>query len=427
MSRVNTISPGVSGYDFDDGAILFVEHTRELLRLNPTGAVIWHGLRAGLPFQEIVSSLVHVTGTPAVAIEQDVAALINDLEGVGVLQANRLIRRSNSSITGERYPTQKEPARPYQGSHVRDHKSAEHSYQLVDFRFRLRTPPGSIASEAARLFSHVHLSDKSGSSVVVELMEDGNEWLLLYDDVLVDRCSSSGAVIPMLHANVLLTAYRTSGCMAALHAAAVIRNDTCVLMPGASGSGKTTLTAAAVAYGFQYCSDDLTLLTHEPVRIRPVSTCLGLKSGSWNVLAGLFPQIHELPIHVRIDGKKIRYLPPGAGIAQTPASYAVTRLVFPVWTPGSAPACRKIGTAEALERLTASGYDLPNRINSEVVAGLIRYISQMQCFELRYDSTQDAVRTLSILCDQTTVAGPVSISTFDLFRNEPKRDIRDKS
>src|SRR5262249_4503127 len=237
---------------------------------------------------------------------------------------------------------------------------------------------------------------------VVELVEDGNESLLLYDGVLVDRCSSSGAVIPMLHANVLLTAYRTSGCMAALHAAAVIQNDTCVLMPGASGSGKTTLTAAALAYGFQYCSDDLILLTHEPVSIRPVPTCLGVKSGSWNVLAGLFPQIQDLPTHVRIDGKKIRYLPPGAGIAQTPASYAVTRLVFPVWTPGSAPACRKIGTAEALERLTASGYDLPNRINSEVVASLIRYISKMQCFELRYDSTQEAVRTLSILCDQTT-------------------------
>jgi len=397
MSRVNTISSGVSSYDFDDGAILFVEHTSELLRLNPTGAVIWHGLRAGLPFQEIVSSLVQVTGTPAVAIERDVAALIKDLEGVGALEANRLIRMNNSSITGKRNLTPKEPARRYACSHVRDHQSAERSYQLVDFRFRLRTPAGSIASEAARLFSHVHLSDSSGSGVIVELVEDGNGWLLLYDDEVVDRCSSSGAVIPMLHANVLLTAYRTSGCMAALHAAAVIRNDTCVLMPGASGSGKTTLTAAAVAYGFQYCSDDLTLLTHEPVRIRPVPTCLGLKSGSWNVVAGLFPQIHELPTHVRADGKKIRYLPPGAGIAQTGDSCAVTRLVFPIWTLGSTPTARKIGTAEALARLTASGYDLPNRINNEVVASLIRYISQMQCFELRYDFTEDAVRTLSNL------------------------------
>jgi len=397
MSRVNTVSSGVSSYEFDDGAILFVEHTRELLRLNPTGAVIWQGLRAGLSFQEIVSSLVHVTGTPAVDIERDVAALIEDLEGVGVLQANRLIRRNNSSITGEPKLTPKEPARPYGCSAVRDDKSAERCYQLVDFRFRLRTPAGSIASEAARLFSHVHLSDSSGSGVVVELVEDGNEWLLLYDDRVVDRCSSSGAVIPMLHANVLLTAYRTSGCMAALHAAAVIRNDTCILMPGASGSGKTTLTAAALAYGFQYCSDDLILLTHEPIRVRPVPTCLGLKTGSWNVLAGLFPQIHKLPTHVRADGKKIRYLPPGNGISQTPDSYAVTHLVFPVWSTGSAARVRKIGTAEALAGLTASGYDLPNRINNEVVGSLIRYISQLQCFELLYDSTEDALHTLSDL------------------------------
>jgi hypothetical protein len=168
-------------------------------------------------------------------------------------------------------------------------------------------------------------------------------------------------------------------------------------MPGASGSGKTTLTAAALAYGFQYCSDDLILLTHEPVRIRPVSTCLGLKSGSWNVLSGLIPGIHDLRTHIRPDGKKIRYLMPGDGIAHNRYSYTKTCIVFPVWTPGSVTKAQKIGTAEALARLTASGYDLPNRINNEVVASLIRYISGMQCFELRYDSLEDAVRTLSDL------------------------------
>src|SRR5262249_39173077 len=148
-----------------------------------------------------VSSLVHVTGTPAAAIERDVAALIKDLEGIGVLQTNGLVRRNNPSITGEPNVTPKKPVRRYVRSRVRDHRSADSSYRLVDFRFRLRTPAGSIASEAARLFSHVRLSDSSASDVVVELVEDGNEWLLLYDDEVVDRCSSCGAVVPMLHAN----------------------------------------------------------------------------------------------------------------------------------------------------------------------------------------------------------------------------------
>jgi len=398
MSRANTISSGVTSYDLDDGAVLFIEDTRDLLRLNPTGAAIWQGLRAGLSFQEIVSSLVDGTGAPADVIEQDIASLIKELEGIGVLRPNGFVRRRSSPATSEdSNVAPKGPARQYRGSNVRDLRSEDRSYQLVDFRFRLRTPAGSIECEAARLFSHLHLSDTNSSGVVVEVVEDGNEWLLLYDNEVVDRCSSASAVIPMLHANILLTAYRTCSCMAALHAAPVIRNDTCVLMPGASGSGKTTLTAAALAYGFQYCSDDLILLTHEPVRIRPVSTCLGLKSGSWNVLSGLIPGIHDLRTHVRPDGKKIRYLMPGDGIAQNRYSYTKTCIVFPVWTPGSVTKAQKIGTAEALARLTASGYDLPNRINNEVVASLIRYISEMQCFELGYDSLEDAVRTISDL------------------------------
>ena len=64
-----------------------------------------------------------------------------------------------------------------------------------------------------------------------------------------------------------------------------------MLLPAISGSGKSTLTAALLAAGFGYCTDDLALLTGEPVRIRPVPTCLGLKRGSWNILAERLPQI----------------------------------------------------------------------------------------------------------------------------------------
>src|SRR5262249_16049252 len=163
-------------------------------------------------------------GARAEVMEGDIASLIKELEGIGVLRPKGFVRHRSSPATSEDYNVAaKGPARQYRGSIIRDHRS-EDSYQLVDFRFRLRTPAGSIECEAARLFSHLHLSETNSSGVVVEVVEDGNEWLLLYDDEVVDRCSSAGAVIPMVHANVLLTAYRTSSCMAALHAAAVIRN-----------------------------------------------------------------------------------------------------------------------------------------------------------------------------------------------------------
>ena len=184
--------------------------------------------------------------------------------------------------------------------------------------------------------------------------------------------------------------------MAALHAAAVTRGGDCIMMPATSGSGKTTLTAALLSHGFGYCTDDLALLTHEPVRIRPVPTCLGLKPGSWSVVDDVFPEIRQLPIYLRADGKQVRYLPPPS-MDGARDSYRARAIVFPAWSPGQTAEIRSISSVEGLSKLTASGYDLPNRINRDIVECLIRWISRLPCFELRYDAPGDAVHMFSAL------------------------------
>jgi len=276
--------------------------------------------------------------------------------------------------------------------------AADHQYRLGDFSFQLKTAVTLIAVEANRLFSHLPSPGDGACVTVVEIVEDQEEWLLLYDGQPVDRCSSPSSIVPMLHGNVLLTAYRSSDCIAALHAAAVTQGDKCVIMPGPSSSGKSTLTAALVAAGFGYCADDLILLTDAPVRVRPVATSLGVKFGSLKILHRMFPELDQLPTHVRRDGKQIKYLsPPLHGIAKIQDSYTATSLVFPVWFSSSTTKVRKIGTGEALARLTVSGYDVPNGINSEIVAQLIAWASELPCFELRYDALEDAVRAVSDL------------------------------
>jgi len=269
----------------------------------------------------------------------------------------------------------------------------ERRYRLVDFPFQLRMP-STIEHDAERLFAHLSLRDRCPPGVLLEVINDGNQWLLVHEGRVVDRCSTAAAVIPMLHSSVLLMAYSSSNCMAGLHAAAVTRGDHCIIMPATSGSGKSTLTAVLLSQGFGYCADDLALLTHEPIRIRPVPTCLGLKAGSWSVLDDVFPQIRQLPIHVRADGKHVRYLPPPS--ADGERDYKACAIVFPTWSPGQRPVqIRRIKTAEGLSRLTASGYDLRNRINREIVESLIRWISGLPCFELRYDISADAAAIIS--------------------------------
>jgi hypothetical protein len=369
------IRAGVTGYELDDETVLFLEHTGELLRLNPTAALVWRGLKAGLSSHEIIDSLVQVAGSPATEVAQDVAALMTGFQEAGVLGAPP-------------------PSRLRSPSHRHAH-SRERCYRLVDFQFRLKTPP-AIEREAYQLLAHLSLPDSSSPEVLLEVLEDGNQWLLLREGRVVDQCPTPAGIVPMLHSNILLMAYWSSGCMAALHAAAVTRGGDCILMPAASGSGKTTFTAALLSQGFGYCTDDLALLTHEPVRIRPVPTCLGLKPGSWGVVDDVFPEIRQLRTYLRSDGKQVRYLPPPR-VDGARDSYRARAIVFPAWSPGHTAEIRSISSVEGLSRLTASGYDLPNRINRDIVECLIRWISGLPCFELRYDAPGDAVPMMSAL------------------------------
>ncbi len=394
MSRNNAlICAGVTGYELDDETVLFLEQTGELLRLNTTGALVWHGLECGLSSHEIVDTLVQASGAPATEVERDVACLMMSLREAGVLGRSPVLERSRgapSPQTGTAALSR--PRNPLR----RNVERREHCYRLVDFEFRLRTCTAAIEWEAHELLAHLSLPDSSSQNLL-EVIEDGNQWFLLRDGEVVDRCSTSAGVIPMLHANILIMAYWSSDCMAALHAAAVTRGDSCILMPATSGSGKSTLTAALLSRGFGYCTDDLALLSHEPVRIRPVPACLGLKPGSWNVVDNLFPEIHQLRTYLRADGKQVRYLPPPKVMGGTHDSYTARAIVFPAWSPGSPVEIRSISSAEGLARLTASGYDLPERINRNIVGCLIRWISDLPCFELRYDGLEEGARSVSAL------------------------------
>jgi len=378
----------VTGYELDGDAVLFLEQTGELLRLNPTAALIWRGLAAGLSSCEIVESLVQVLDAPAMEVEQDVARLMTSLHEAGVLGGSR---RKNLPARATRMGSIRRPRRV---SH-RQGSLQEHCYRLVDFHFRLRMP-SVFEADVNQLLAHLCLPDNRSPEVLLELADDGTGWSLLSEGQPVDRCSTAAGVVPMLHARILLMAYERSACLAALHAAAVTRGDACILMPATSGSGKSTLTAALVSQGFGYCSDDLALLTHEPVRIRPVPTCLGLKTGSWGVLSDVFPEICRLPTHLRADGKQVRYLP--APIIDANRTYRACAIVFPEWSAGQEPAqMRRISSAEGLSRLTDSGYDLRKRINAEIVECLIQWISGLPCFELRYDRPTDAAPLMSAL------------------------------
>jgi len=177
---------------------------------------------------------------------------------------------------------------------------------------------------------------------------------------------------------------------AALHAGAVLSDGQSVLLPAASGHGKSTLTAALAAAGYGYLTDDFVILTEPPIRVRAVPLGVGLKEGSWAVLADRIPALNQQPIHVRSDGKRIRYLPMSP--AARDESVPVRALVYPQYRPSAVTTYRRIRPADALTRLAAAGYDA--RLSGRTVRSLVEWLCAVPSYELVYGDLDAAVAAI---------------------------------
>jgi hypothetical protein len=143
--------------------------------------------------------------------------------------------------------------------------------------------------------------------------------------------------------------------------------------------------------GFTYLTDELSLLTSELGRIRAAPVSLGLKSGSWPILATRFSLLKRLPTHRQADGTAVRYLPPPNEPTLNRRTYGVTYMVFPRYKAGEPTELSSIEPAEALYRLAEAGYAVPGSLDAELVEYLITWIGQLNCYQLRIGDTASAV------------------------------------
>jgi hypothetical protein len=108
---------------------------------------------------------------------------------------------------------------------------------------------------------------------------------------------------------------------------------------------KSSLTAALIRAGFMYLSDEVALLEENTLHVRPVPVSLCLKNSAWDLLATRYPEIRDLAIHHRWDGKIVRYLnPPAATLGPEPdRSHPVRWIVFPRYAPDVQTTLRPLG------------------------------------------------------------------------------------
>jgi Coenzyme PQQ synthesis protein D (PqqD) len=388
----------INSYPMEDELLLFDEQTKQMLRMNPTATAIWKGCRAGLPLKEITAALSDATGVAIEQIAYDVNHIISHWLEMGLLHDSRepLLRRKQSVVAEEPLDAVDYDGPVPQLPPVRH----EYKFRILDTCFQLSVPIENELHLVTPLLAHLSVPYETVTDQHLHIVRADDRYVLMHNKKVINWCFHISGIAPMLYGHSLLIAYELSHCLFGLHAAAVFWQGKCVLMPALSGSGKSTLTAALVGSGASLCADDLVLLTPAPVRMRPVPVVIGLKNGSWDLLASYHPNIASLPIHLRSDEKYIRYLVPPADalVPMTSQPFPIDLILFPKFVDGGdAAVLTEISAADGLCQLTDAGYDVRGEMTAPCVNQLVDWITHIPCYEMQFNQLDKAVYAIQTL------------------------------
>ena len=363
--------------------------------LNPTARRLWEIYRETQNMGRTVAWLVDTYGLPVEQAEQDVAALfdpdpLDDPPPEGEPTTPTL--RATPPSPGGKCPTDAavSPAR------VNATGGWESHYRLYDRPFSLRCATADLTRAIEPLFAHLRV-DVAEQSPWFDIEASGGRFAGWRDrEVLFETPNLDGAVIG-LFGEILHYACAERDSIAALHAGAVSDGRTCLALAESGGSGKSTLTAALLARGYRYLSDDVVPLERSSGHAVPVPVCLNLKSGSVPVLTELYPELPRLPAW-RSGDRRLRFLPPPEFAQRRPdRSYPVAALVFPRYQPNAEPELQPLDPVAVLTRLVESDTRLDRPLNPAKISELCAWIEATPAYTLRYGDLAAALETLATL------------------------------
>jgi hypothetical protein len=391
------VSPNVATFDLDDQSVIFVPHSSTTYVLNPTATHVWKYLTSGSVPRNVAEKLALDFGIPETLARHDVDELIRQWRDTGLLGGDMVDVTATAPAVADfsvhlRNPARKEP--------LLEQPTYRATFRILDFLFQIGSSDRDIVEEICDLLSHVRASTPVGSEVPTRLFiqQMNNDWKLHEESVELTSCRTKEHLIPVIYTFVLMLSYLRSASFAAIHGAAVSNGSRCVLLPGSSGSGKSTLAAGLVGAGLSCYTDDMAVLTLPPVRLRPLPMRIGLKEGSWPVLADSFPELDDLAVYTRPDGRRVKYLAQAcAGMARDEGPVAVTDLVFPKYSVSARNTLKPLSRAAAFSELASAGYDLPTAMTADWVRTMTDWLRGVSCHEIEFDNLDAAIAQINRL------------------------------
>jgi hypothetical protein len=376
----------------DDEVVAFSEETQSLVGLNASAAHVAQRVNAGAPLLTIARELAENGMASAEEAASWITATLEALRSHGMLAGAPLPRpgvsaeiRSQQERQARRIATMP-PYLPFEAV-------AERCYRLLNSVALMRFAQVEQAEAADAALGHLAVGNSAEPTILVEVqglvLGKAVRSNIYCDKAPVEFATGLHRLAPAIKSLFWGLAVNGYDFLFYIHAGAVGRgNDKCVLLPAAAGSGKSSLTAALVHRGYRYLSDEVALIEPTTFRVPPVPLALCVKSTGLDVMRRYFPDILAIRGHQRMDGKFVRYVPPAPATIQT-ASALVSHVVFPRYVADAATEMRPIARSVALRRMMSECWAC-GHLDHANVAELVRWIGQIDCYELTFSSLERA-------------------------------------
>jgi hypothetical protein len=263
--------------------------------------------------------------------------------------------------------------------------SIEKRIRAAGMNFSLNFSSPELERLISPPFEHL-ATDADAVGLSYTLSGGGEAVLITRDDGRAVLVSSERSAV-QLKGMVLEDVLETADYLCALHAACLVRDGAAILLLGPPGTGKTTFLLKLLSEGYSYMSDDVTLV-HAGGEVAGLPLAPGIKEGSWTLASVQRLGVEKLPIHLRPDGVRVRFLPMNDG--PSPKPIPVSTIIRLQRSVRGSPQLTSLSPSEAVAELLREARSTTGECSVEIFQAIMDLVRNARAFELRYSESDEA-------------------------------------
>ena|GEM_PF-7065954 len=227
----------------------------------------------------------------------------------------------------------------------------------------------------------------NGHGSRLHVHEDGDDtWQVIEGDALLRHCHTLDELQAYLVWLIVSRAVERLGSDHLLfHAAAISVGQAGIILPANSGSGKSTLTAALVAAGATYFSDEIAAIEAGAGSLVPFPKAIKLEPDTLPVLSSRYPELADRRL---LDRRATYVRPPVERWASEPVSPQF--VIFPRYRAGAPTQLRSISRSVAFERLLEQAFSTGGQAG-DGIQQIVHLIQMCSCHDLTFSDLDCAV------------------------------------